>query len=321
MESNQKYQLELPKLSDESSGPLLKVEILSAKGLQLDYNFAHSLQLHILYAGQIFRSNEAPGSYEPVFNFTSVFSLSNRKDLSALNVMKYCDPVVVYLTSTVREEDNYIPVGLLSTRLLVACAVLDFRYAFLYTGDYISVELLPCELDGINMGCSPGIIFMRLSLENLPPSDVFGTISASEVDEAICSYHSRMVRDNQEFYKIARSWWNKTKKTYPYVENRQIKLLARDETGQHRFVSSFVFPISPPRELNGPRFAARFVSLIPSRNRASNLLGSSRADESWRCPHALLACLQGDVEVRVCKGFCFPFECEAIDVMNSHSYH
>jgi len=140
---------------------------------------------------------------------------------------------------------------------------------------------------------------MRLALENLPPSDVFGTVSSNEVDEAISTYHSRMVRDNQEFYKVARSWWSKTKRNYPHVESRQIKLLARDETGQHRFVASFVFPIAPPRELSGPRFAARFVSLIPSRTRSTNLLGNQRADDSWRCPHALLACLQGDVEVRL----------------------
>ena len=63
--------------------------------------------------------------------------------------------------------------------------------------------------------------------------------------------------------------------------------------GRHRFVGNFIHPIIPGRELNGPRYAARFVALIPFKREIS--LSGGRINR-WHSNLATLCRLEGDVE-------------------------
>ena len=162
----------------------------------------------------------------------------------------------------------------------------------------MSVELMPCEQDGANVDVNLGTLYVKLSIldgkEATQARVALQTeADVKEIDFAISSHQERMSKLNRDFILTARSWWARARKQYPHVENRVVKILAEDESGQHRFVSSFVAPHTPPRELVNARFAARFVSLIPFK-RDMGLTGGRI--ETWRCALALLSRMQGDAE-------------------------
>lgn len=159
-------QLKNPFYQNRSKSPMacLHVEVLSAKGIQVDVTQIEQLQIHILFGGKIFRSQEYIGIAEPIFNFEVDFDLDDSVSQSLNHILKITDPVVIYITSTRQNEEDKNFLGLSSTKTLMSAALIDFRYSLLYTGNYISVELLPCEVDGINMGSLAGILFLRLSI-------------------------------------------------------------------------------------------------------------------------------------------------------------
>lgn len=79
-----------------------------------------------------------------------------------------------------------------------------------------------------------------------------------------------------------------------FLEDRKIKLVAEDECGRHRFVCGFVSPsVRTPRSVDGPRFAARFVSLLPFKRDVS--LSGERVS-TWHSAQCTAVRLQGDVE-------------------------
>jgi centrosomal protein CEP76 len=110
-------------------------------------------------------------------------------------------------------------------------------------------------------------------------------------------YQDKLAADSKEMYSTAKKWWSKAMKSNPYVKNRLnkgLKLLSVDESGQMKMVCHFISPIAPPRSLNGPRFAARLVSLIPYMKEPS--LFGTKADACWSSTHAFLAKKCGSVE-------------------------
>ena len=186
--------------------------------------------------------------------------------------------------------------------------MIDYRYAKMYSTEYLSAELLPCEQDGGHIDVNLGKVYLRMELiqgqgtgtgtgagtgaggeKAIPQSEA----EVREIELDINAHQERVSRLNREFILSARSWWTKARKQYPHVEDRVVKILAEDESGQHRFVSSFVQPLTPPRELVNARFAARFVGLLPFK-RDMGLTGGRV--ETWRCAHTLLSRMQGDAE-------------------------
>ena len=283
----------------------LRVDILSARGLELDKNYIKLLQLHVLFRGQIVRSEDFITSPDPIFNFTSNFDFQySHSEYDATALMQLNETVLIYITYIPQHKDDQLFVGLKTSRTLIAAAIIDYKYSLLHTGDYLSVELLTCEPDGIFNAAVAGVLFLRLSLENLPTTEILANIPRSQVEHQVEATQELLTKENKEFYQLTRSWWKRLRKTYAHVDHHNIKLLAKDETGQYRFVCSFLNPILSPREIDGPRFAARFVSLIPFLRDSNTLLGSSRVDTCWKSPHAFLACMQGDVEVRYASANC-----------------
>jgi centrosomal protein CEP76 len=274
--------------------PTLKCDIISAKGLHGVDSQLHEIQWHAQFGKEVRRSEAAIlQSAEPVVNFSAEFAL----DLSQAHQMN--PAVLVYLTSTPLSPSEQIPVGAGSARNLVGTATIDYRYAKVYSGDYMSVELMPCEQDGGHVDVNLGTLYVKMSIVDGDSNNNKARMAlqtegdVKEIEFAISNHQERMSKLNRDFILSARAWWARARKQYPHVENRVVKILAEDETGQHRFVSSFVAPHTPPRELINARFAARFVSLVPFK-RDMGLTGGRI--ETWRCAHALLSRVQGDAE-------------------------
>ena len=143
-----------------------------------------------------------------------------------------------------------------------------------------------------------GLLFLRVTRTNQNINNNIGT-SSEEAVSVIGRRQEDLLRCQREFIQTSRQWWSHTQKKYPFLQERNVKLLAKDECGHFRFVGSFVNPIKSPRSLINPRFAARFVSLLPLK-RDLNMTGIS--DEAWHCPHAFLSRLEVAGEIaRVTK--------------------
>jgi centrosomal protein CEP76 len=276
--------------------PKLSVEILSAKSLNVSTNAVHNFQLHALFRNQVVRSEtiQTIGSADPVFNFSCEFSLDDiDTTLTLASLLDVECPVLIYITSTTDVTDERNCVGMGCVRSLIAASVIDFRYSLMHSQDYISIELLPCELDGVHLGVSAGLLFARLQLTGLPLTVDMDSKSQHDIEDIIWNYQTKLADENRSLYHTARSWWAAAARAHPHVSGRVFKIIAEDELGYHRSVCSLVTPIAPHRSVLNPRFSARFVSLIPFRRDAG--LTGGRV-ETWRSAHAMLSRLQGDVE-------------------------
>lgn len=160
----------------------------------------------------------------------------------------------------------------------------------------MSVELLQCDQDGVNLGVEAGVLYVRMTPLGLPDNvqlELEETPARQAVERGIQSYQERLAGSNKLLYRHARSWWSRVRRLHPHIDSRNIRILAEDECGSHRFVCSMLSPMEPPRELLSPRFAARFVSLIPLRSDPG--LRGGRA-EGWRSAFATVCRMQGSAE-------------------------
>lgn len=247
---------------------LINLDVISAKGFSQKCEF---LQLHILFKSQLLRS--APVAWDeddPIFN--SSFSLKNASTSED-------DPtILIYVSSAGSPTEEQMPVKLLAT------ALVDYRVADAYPSDFISVELLPCvDGDGIGdgIGAGGGLLFLKVSRQD---GMVYG--GADEANAVIVKRQEDLLRCQREFIQSTRGWWISAQKKYPFLQERYVKLLAKDECGHFRFVGSFISPMQSPRSLINPRFAARFVSLLHLK-KDLNMTGI--AEEAWHCSHAFLS--------------------------------
>lgn len=286
-------------LLSSSSGGRLNIEILSAKGLasihhqqsQLTGDNLQSMQLNILFRKETKQSHTVVSSNENelVIDYGTSFNIVNHDIPNSLLASEDTNHVLVYITSSSVSSVEQQPIGSKYTKSLIAMAILDYRMAFIYGGECISVELIPQDADGINFADGIGSLFVRLSLSgvSLPYASISALESAIEFD---IQRHSDISRN---IHQSARSFWSKARRDYPFLEARDIKMFAEDECGQHRMVSSFLSPIIPSRDIDNPKVTARFVSLLPFKREIS-LTGGRRC--TWQSPFAFLSTLQGDVE-------------------------
>ena len=293
----------------------LRVEIVSAKGLAMPLEsreVMQGLQISALYRKQHVRSPTiACTSTDPLINFTTDFNVSKEQLLTKDGL------IMVYLSLAPTRPADQVHCGKHACcRTLVSCAAIDPRLAYTYGGDFISVELIPCENDGItsNPGSEgpAGSLFLRLSLrgEGMQSrkggaSEASRTVlqmaaeadydwSSEKVERAISSYQDRISRAHQDNFQLARSWFSRARREFPFLEERKIKLVAEDECGRHRFVCGFVSPlVKTPRSVDGPRYAARFVSLIPFKRDVS--LSGERVS-TWHSAQCTAIRMHGDVE-------------------------
>lgn len=229
-----------------------------------------------------------------VFDFTAEMDTvlgSTSLGTTAQLIQHEC-PVLVYITS--KSAENLV--GNSACNALIAAAVIDFRFALFFSSDYMSVELLQCDQDGVNLGIEAGVLYVRMTPMQLPEKIQFEleeTSARQAIEHGIQAYQEKLAGSNKLLYRHARSWWSRVRRLYPHIENRNIRILAEDECGSHRFACCMLSPMRPPRELTSPRFAARFVSLIPMRTDPG--LRGGRSD-GWRSAFATICRMQGSVE-------------------------
>ena len=171
----------------------------------------------------------------------------------------------------------------------------DTRLAFLHKNEFLSVELVPCDCGGILDNGFSGAIFIRLSIEGplLTRISHLGTNELEEIQMNIERQQKSIENLNYEQYQVLKSWYTQCRSSYPFIEDRKVKLMSLDECGRHRMVCNFIGKIKPPRDMDSPRFAARCVSLIPF-YRGVELIGANVS--SWNSSFSTMCKLQGDVE-------------------------
>ena len=291
--------------SQMSGSPQLQIEILSARGLaqfqSLQSETLQSIQLHVLFKKCMIKSSPvvSNNSNEVIFDYLSSFPVSDKRDVDSADIsspatddQSTISPILIYLTTSSVTGQQQQPVGQNFTRSIIAMAVIDYRMAFMYGGEFISVELIPQDSDGISYSSGTGSIFVRLSFTG-PVVSPFATTNIKAIENSIEMDLLKYTEVSRHTHQSAKTFWGRARQDFPFLDKRDIKLFAEDETGQHRVVCAFVEAITPPREIDNPKSAARFVSLIPFRREVA-LTGGRR--NIWQSPHAFMSCLQGDVE-------------------------
>lgn len=269
------------------SPSVYRVEIISTRLAGNDHA-ASIIECHVIFRGECKSSMEiqAQSSSDIEINFSAELFMSDFQS-------EDCDDdwyAVIYITSRPLTGE---PSGS-GYRQLMARAFLDLRLAQVHNGDYLSVEVFHCFdlTDGLESGTA-GVLFLKLSSEG----SAMTPEKSDELSHLIRSSQNQITSEMHQNFQAMRILWAKARKNYPFVENRPlIKLIAEDECGQNRVCCDFIRPIYPPRSshlANGPRFAARFVSLIPLK-RACSLSGGRR--EQWLPTQAMLLRRSGDVE-------------------------
>jgi len=278
-------------LDDSNSGSKLRLEIVSAKGLALPLESREALQM--LQVSVLFRNEckwSAPvacSTHDPLINFCPEFSISRQTLLDEDN------PLTIYLSLAPGARVEQTPCGMKSCcRTIICSAAIDSRLVCLYGGDYVSVELLPCENDGLT-DQGAGSLFVKLSLTGKLAA-VQADWDIGAIEQQLEGYQDRLSNAHRDNFQMAKSWFARCKRDYPFLESRKIKMVAEDECGRHRFVCGFVSPqVTCPRTVDGPRYAARFVSLIPFKRDVS--LSGERVS-TWHSAYGTAVRMAGDVE-------------------------
>jgi centrosomal protein CEP76 len=286
----------------------LRVQVVSAKGLAMPLESREELQgleVSVLFQKKHFRSDSVLcTTTDPILDFESEFSISKH------NLIVDDSLIMVYLSIAPTRSTDQVKCGINGCcRTLISCAAIDPRLVCVYGGEYINVELIPCENDGIstieNGEGGAGSLFVRLHMledgqitkfNNDSTLTKYGHLdwSVEKIEESMATYQDRISKTHQDNFQLARSWFSRARREYPFLEDRRIRLVAEDECGRHRFVCGFVSPnVHCPRSVDGPRFAARFVSLIPFKRDVS--LSGERVS-TWHSAQCTSVRLQGDVE-------------------------
>lgn len=239
----------------------LHVEIVSAKGLALPIESREALQM--LQISVLYRDEHkwsppvACSSHDPLLNVQLDFGITR------VALLDEDHPLTIFVSLAPGARVEQTPCGLSACcRTIISSAAIDSRLVCLYGGDFISVELLPCENDGITE-TGAGSLFVRLSLSGRLAA-VQSEWDIAVIEQRLEAYQDKLSNAHRDNFQLAKSWFARCKRDYPHLESRKIKMVAEDECGRHRFVCGFVSPhVTCPRSVDGPRFAARFVSLIP----------------------------------------------------------
>ena len=147
------------------------------------------------------------------------------------------------------------------------------------------------ELSGVGLEARISSGLLELALEVFPKSTPLQTALLAghlETERRQSTERERL------FLVYSKQWWREFLQIRSEHGQRMVKIFAQDETGRSRSVCSFVRPLRAGRLLDGPRQAARFVSLIPF-ERVSSCVGAGRGvcADIWSSLHTLLSRRKG----------------------------
>lgn len=142
------------------------------------------------------------------------------------------------------------------------------------------------ELSGVGPEAKISSGLLELELETFP--------KASPLQGLFLSAHQETERQQAAererlFLVYSKQWWKEYLQIRTDHSRRMVKIFAQDEMGRSRSVCSFVRPLRAGRLLDGPRHAARFVSLIPFKKASTSVgAGHGGCGEVWRSLFTLL---------------------------------
>lgn len=242
--------------------------------------------LHVHFRGQRLCSKPVPCSCEPAFHEGFLLELSRGardagRPLSRTDLLSISDPVHLTLVRNTPAGD----------RELVGTCYLEWR-AVLAQGTgraNTSVEMVGVSSEG---NIPAGIIDVRL--ESLPRGgEEEGDTIGHEVLSAQLSLEKQRAAERERVFLVyAKQWWREYQHVRASHVDRMVKIFAHDENGVSHPVCAYVHPMRAGRLLDGPRGAARYVSLMPYERASSVGTGGAR-DEVWSSTHAFLCQKKG----------------------------
>ena len=146
------------------------------------------------------------------------------------------------------------------------------------------------ELSGVGSEAKIPAGLLDLKLEILPRSSE--VLHADIVSGQMAMERQRAAEKERLFLVYSKQWWKEFLQIRASHSQRLVKIFAQDESGKSRFVCSYVHPLRVGRLLDGPRHAARFVSLI-SFERAASVGSGGCCSEVWSSLHVLLSQKKG----------------------------
>ena len=146
------------------------------------------------------------------------------------------------------------------------------------------------ELAGVSSEGNVPAGVLDVQLESLPRCD---DVIGPEVLAAQLSLEKQRTGERERVFLVySKQWWKEYQNVRASHADRLVKIFAHDENGVSHPVCSYVHPMRAGRLLDGPRHAARYVSLIPYERAPSVGTGGVQA-EVWNSTHALLCQKKG----------------------------
>ena len=238
--------------------------------------------LHVHFRGQRLCSKPIPCSCEPAFHEGFLLELSRgAKDtgrpLPHTELLSLSDPIHMTLIRNTPMGDHE----------LVGTCYLEWRVTLAQgTGRAnTSVELAGVSSEG---NIPAGVLDMQLEL--LPRCD--DMIGPDVLSAQLSLEKQRTAERERVFLVYAKQWWKEYQHIRASHAERLVKIFAHDENGVSHPVCAYVHPMRVGRLLDGPRHAARYVSLIPH-ERAPSVGTSGVQAEVWNSTHAFLCQKKG----------------------------
>ncbi len=244
----------------------------------------NSLMLHMHFRGQRLHSRHVPCACEPNLQEGFLLELCRHGNASDRGRMiPYTDALSI--SDTVR-----LVVTRTSSRgetELVGTSSLEWRAVLASNTGRVSLTV---ELSGRGSECKIAAGILELCVEVVPHSDE--VVGEDVVATQLSVERQRVAERERLFLVYAKQWWREYLQIRPSHAQRLVKIFASDEGGVSRAVCSYVQPLRAGRLLDGPRHAARFVSLLPF-ERASSVGTGGCCAEVWSSLHTILSQRKG----------------------------
>lgn len=250
--------------------------------------------LHIHFRGQRYHSREVACACEPDFREGFLLELKKKRSLSTIaggdggednvgsmiscsDALSLSDPIQIALTSTNHRGEVD----------LVGTYNLEWRRVLCEGSGRFAVTV---ELNGVGPEAkiTPGILDLRIDL--LPHSSE--ALHPDLLSAQLGLEKQRHTEKERLFLVYAKQWWKEFLQVRTEHAQRLVKIFAPDEAGVSQMVCCFVRPLKAGRLLDSPRYASRFVSLIPFEKTGSVGRGAC-CSEMWSSTFAMLVSKKG----------------------------
>ena len=197
--------------------------------------------------------------------------------LSYSNALSMSDPVHLVVTKTNSQGESS----------LIGTCNMEWRRVLASNTGRLSLTV---ELNGVGSECKITSGILELQLEIIPRC--CEVLERDVLETQLSMERQRGAERERLFLVYAKQWWKEYLQIRSSHAQRLVKIFARDEAGLSKPVCAYVQLLRAGRMLDGPRHAARFVSLIPF-ERASSVGHGGCCTEVWSSLHTMLCQRKG----------------------------